>query len=69
MQPMVVDMAMILCALLIHNTLQLNPKQGFLSLDTPPDFDFRCGAHQIKFIHVTLALPRGVDVGTLLPFY
>ena len=69
MQPMGVDLAVNLCALLVHNTVPLKPKQGFMSLDIPPDFDFRCGARWIKFILVMTALPRGVEVGTHPPFY
>ena len=33
-------MAMNLCALFVHDTLPLKPKQGLLSLDIPPDFSF-----------------------------
>ena len=69
MQPMGVYMAMNLCALFVHDTLPLKPKQGLLSLDIPPDFSFLCGSRRIKFLHFTTALPRGVEVGTKPPFY
>ena len=69
MQPMGVDLAVNSSALLVHNTLPLKPKQGFLSLDIPPDLDFWCGACWIKFIHVTAAFLRGVEVETPPAFY
>ena len=69
MQPMGVDLVVNFCVLLVRNTLPLKRKQGFLILDTPPDFALLCGACRIKQFHVTTELPRGVELGTHLPYY